>query len=263
MGNKKFIITIIILIIIILGLGGFIAFDKLVLNKQDKVKTTQIGDVELNLTVMEHIDETLLRLNEAFNDPNTNYFGYLYSKKEINKNNFDKSAALFAAIYKDMSEVNMVFNIPGGIVRSNYEELFGKKFIYEAKSITPGNTCNIVYYKDNDTYAYIFQKPYNVYSPKYIEKSIETSAESGQITIKRKVFYIEYIPSVDGTTVTQANIYTGKDKTKLIKTVTLKNNSINVDELIGKYGSKMETYMYTFKEETLNRYDFYSIKKVK
>ena len=35
MENKKFIVTIIILIIIIAGLGGFIAVDKLVLNKKD------------------------------------------------------------------------------------------------------------------------------------------------------------------------------------------------------------------------------------
>ena len=35
MENKKFVVTIVILIIIILGLGGFIALDKFVINKKD------------------------------------------------------------------------------------------------------------------------------------------------------------------------------------------------------------------------------------
>ena len=49
MENKKFVVTIVILIIIILGLGGFIALDKFVINKKDDDTITQIGDEEINL----------------------------------------------------------------------------------------------------------------------------------------------------------------------------------------------------------------------
>ena len=112
MENKKFIVTIIILIIIIAGLGGFIAVDKLVLNKKEQEeKTTQVGDVEVNLTVFEHINDTLTLFNKAFNDSNSKFFGYLYTKREINTSNFDKSAAIYVSMYNNFITTNTPFII--------------------------------------------------------------------------------------------------------------------------------------------------------
>ena len=135
MENRKYVITIILLIVIILGLAGFIALDKVVLNKKEDDSITQIGDVDINLNVFEHISDTLTTLNRAYNDPQSNYFGYLYSKKEINLNNYDKSAALFAAIYDDLAGTNTNQIIPAGIVKSKYEDLFGKKLSYNPASV--------------------------------------------------------------------------------------------------------------------------------
>ena len=90
MENKKFVVTIVILIIIILGLGGFIALDKFVINKKDDDTITQIGDEEINLNAFTHIYNTISTLNKAYNDPKSIYFGYLYSKREITTSNYDK-----------------------------------------------------------------------------------------------------------------------------------------------------------------------------
>ena len=47
--NKGFIITIIILIVIILGLGGFIAYDKFLKKESEEEKIVEVEDAELDL----------------------------------------------------------------------------------------------------------------------------------------------------------------------------------------------------------------------
>ena len=263
MENKKFVVTIVILIIIILGLGGFIALDKFVINKKDDDTITQIGDEEINLNAFTHIYNTISTLNKAYNDPNSIYFGYLYSKREITTSNYDKSAALFAAIYEDLAGTNTAQIIPAGIVKTRFEDLFGKKIPYSASSISAGNVYNIVYDKPSDNYTYTFPITYNTYSPKFVEKTIKTTLESETIKIQKKVFYVEYVTPGAGQPVTQANLYTSKDKSKLIRTVDLKDNVINVDEIVAKYSSKIPVYTYTFKQKSVDRYEFYSIEKTK
>lgn len=264
MENKKFIVTIIFLIIIIAGLGGFIAVDKLVLNKKEQEeKTTQVGDVEVNLTVFEHINDTLTLFNKAFNDSNSKFFGYLYTKREINASNFDKSAAIYVSMYNNFITTNTPIIIPGGIVKTNYKNIFGKNASYTPLSVEIGNNYAIAYDKSTDNYSYVYPTINNVYSPKYIEVTTKTSLESDKIVVERKVFYVEYVIPADNSQVTKANIYTSNDKSNLIKTVELKDNSINVNEIIAKYSSKFTNYTYTFKQTSSNRYDFYSIEKNK
>ena len=264
MENKKFIVTIIILIIIIAGLGGFIAVDKLVLNKKEQEeKTTQVGDVEVNLTVFEHINDTLTLFNRAFNDSNSKFFGYLYTKREINTSNFDKSAAIYVSMYNNFITTNTPFIIPGGIVKTNFKNIFGKNVSYTPSSFEIGTNYAIAYDKSTDNYSYVYPTINNSYSPKFIEVTTKTSLESDKIVIKRKVFYVEYEIPADNFQVTKANIYTSNDKANLVKTVELKDNTINIDEIIGKYSSKFSTYTYTFKQTSSDRYDFYSIEKTK
>ena len=263
MENKKYVVTIVILIFIVLGLGGFIALDKMVFNKKEDNSVTKIGEFDINLIVFDHIEDTISTLNRAYNDPNSTYFGYLYSKEEITANNYDKPAALFAAIYDELAGTNTIQIIPAGIVKTRYEDLFGKKANYEPKSISAGNIYNIVYDLTTDSYSYNFSTVYNTYSPEFVEKTIKTTYDGELIKIAKKVFYVEYVPPAAGAPVTQANIYTSKNKSKLIKTVDLKGNVINADEIIAKYSSKIPTYTYTFKQKSAERYEFYSIEKTK
>lgn len=265
MENKKFIIVIIILVVIILGLGGFIAVDKLLLNKkEEETTTTQVGDTQLNLTAFEHINETLELFNKAFNDPNSKYYGYLYTKREINVSNFDKAAAIYLSMYDNFIYTTNPISIPGGVVKTKYEDIFGKNLVYTPQaSVELGTNYAIAYDKQTDTYYYVYPETNKTYSPKYIEVTTKTTLEKEKIIINRKVFYVEYVIPTDGSAVTQANIYTSKDKSKLVKTITLKNNTLNVDEIIAKNGSQFSQYTYTFKQQSLDRYDFYSIEKTK
>ena len=78
--KKGPVVLIIILLIIILGLGGYIAVDKLILNKNDEeVRTVvTIDDNNIDLNALYQIGDTLTKFDNAFNDLNSNYFGYLY-----------------------------------------------------------------------------------------------------------------------------------------------------------------------------------------
>ena len=244
-------------------MGGFIAVDKLVLNKKEAEKTTQIGDVEVNLTAFEHINDTLALFNKAFNDSNSKFFGYLYTKREINTSNFDKSAAIYVSMYNNFITTNTPIIIPGGIVKANFKNIFGKNVSYTPSSFEIGTNYAIAYDKSTDNYSYVYPTINYSYSPKFIEVTTKTSLESDKIVIKRKVFYVEYEIPADNSQVTKANIYTSNDKANLVKTLELKDNTINIDEIIGKYSSKFSNYTYTFKQTSSDRYDFYSIEKNK
>ena len=247
MENKKFIITIIILILIIFGLGGFIALDKLVLNKKKEESTTQIGDVELDLTVFEHINDTLSLFNRAFNDNKSKYYGYLYTKREINTSNFDKTAAIYVSMYDNLTVTGTPLVVPGGIIKTNFKEIFGKNMTYSPTSIEIGTNFAIAYDKTTDSYSYVYPLSNDLYAPKFIEVTTKTKLDSDKIIINRKVLYVEYVMPQNSTEVTTANIYTSNDKSKLVTTVSLKDNTINVDEIIAKYGTKFPLYAYTFK----------------
>lgn len=261
--NKKWVITIIILILIIIGLSSFIVLDKFIMSS-DTVKTTQVGDVSIDLGVFSEIDETIAKMNRAFNNSESTYFGYLYSSDEITKNTFEKDARLYLSIYDNLSNTTDGQTIPGGIVKTNFESIFGKKISYTAKKIEIGKNATIEYDKSTDTYTCKYAEPikYDVYSPKFYEKSVETIVEDEKITISRKVFYVEYVAE-GGNDINKAKIYKSKDKKNLVATMNLKNNSINIDEVIGKYGTRFSTYTYTFKETAFNEYEFYSIEKTK
>lgn len=261
MGNKKVVIFIIILIFIIIGLGGYIAFDKFVLEKKEEIKTTKVGDATIDLNIFENINQTINTFDKAYNDLNSIYVGYLYSKNEININTFDKNAALYASIYPYLIANNTPQLIPGGLVKTKYDELFDKKLNYEAKSIEAGKLYKIGYDISTDVYSYNFLKIDNLYDSTYMQKNVETTVEDDNIIIKRKAFFVEYIS--EGDTVNKANIYKTHDKTELITSVNLKNNTINKKEIISKYGTKMNTYKYTFKQKSIDEYKFYSVEQVK
>lgn len=261
MENKKTVIALIIFIIMTLSLAGYIVVDKFVLSKELKPKTTQVGDVEVNLNVFEQINETLNTFDAAFNDTNSKYVGYLFSQKEITSDNFDQNAALYASIYRSIIGNGTQQTLPGGIVKTNYEKLFDNKMQYKAKSIDAGNIYKINYDIVSDNYTYIATVPQNIYTPTLMEKNIETTVEDDNIVIKRKVFLVEYV--AEGAAYTKANIYKSQTDKTLVATMPLKNNTLNVKELIGKYGTKLKTYKYTFKQKSIDEYKFYSVEESK
>ena len=65
MENKKTIILIIILVLLVLGLGGYIAYDKFILNKEKETEyITVINDVSIDVNKLYKVGE-ILRVAEG------------------------------------------------------------------------------------------------------------------------------------------------------------------------------------------------------
>ena len=77
MENKKFIIAIVVLSILLAAALGFIGYDKF-LKKEDESIKTVINDNEIDLNVFYKVRDTLKSLDNAFNDSSNKYFGFIY-----------------------------------------------------------------------------------------------------------------------------------------------------------------------------------------
>ena len=78
--------------------------------------------------------------------------------------------------------------------------------------------------------------------------------EDDKVIVTRKIFYVEYNGN-------EATIYKSSAKEK-IGTVTLSNDEVDASEVVAKYGSKLNTYDYTFIADKSDSYTFYRIEKV-
>lgn len=258
MANKKFIITIVILILIILGLAGFIYYDKFYKKTEEKATLTTVDDINLDLSTLYKIGDILNRFDAAFSDSNSTYFGYIYKDKLYAKD-FDKKVALYGVIYNDLLKNNSDNILLGENVKRSFENIFGNNLSYNPIDISDGKNINVTYIAASDRYNYTINSINNIYLPKYMEKTISTSVTTDSIIVKRKVFYVEY--NTSGTETASANIYTDSSKSNNIGTINLRNGILFLDEVIAKYSSKVNTYIYTFKQSSDGDYYFYSIEK--
>ena len=137
MENKKFIVAIVILSILLVAALGFIGYDKFLKNDDDSVKTV-INDMEIDLNVFYKVRDTLNNLDNAFNDTSNKYFGYIYGNKNVMIEKLDPKVALYAAIYGDIKRTNAPQLITGAKVKSNLQNMFAK-YLGNFKSFTTGN----------------------------------------------------------------------------------------------------------------------------
>lgn len=265
MEDKKTPIGLIIfLLILILLLGGYIVLDKTVLSKTDTSNKTSIDDVSIDLNVLYRIGDTLDKFDSAFNDSNSEYFGYLYKSDKLLASKFDNGAALFATIHDDLVGTNTAQYLVGAKVKNKFEKIFGKNLTYQPTSIKAGTYYNIIYNESNSTFAYTAPTVTNVYPSEYVTINTKTKIEDDKVLVTRKTFFVEYKSNDGGTDITKANIYTNLDKNKLVGEINLRNNVLNEDEVLAKYGSRFNEYLFTFKQNTNNEdYAFYSLEKVK
>lgn len=267
MRERKRPVAIIILLIIILGLAGYIAVDKLFLSKtEEDVRTVvTINDTNIDLDNLYQIGNTLTKLDKAYNDTNSNYFGYLYKvDKKLLASKFDNGAALFAAMYDDMVGTSSSQYLIGGNVKKSFEKIFGENLAYKPSNVNAGKSYNIIYNEGNGNFTYIAPTMTNVYAEGYVVKDLKTELEDDKVMITRRVFYVEYKSGEGTNDITQATIYTNHDKKKLVGTLNLRNNVLSEEEVLGKYGSKLDKYVYTFKQNSKTTdYSFYMIEKVK
>ena len=84
MENKKFVVAIVILSLLLLAAVGFIGYDKF-LKKQDESIKTVIDGNELDLNVFHKIGDVLNNLDNAFNDTFTTRKAVVYSANSENR----------------------------------------------------------------------------------------------------------------------------------------------------------------------------------
>ena len=140
--NKPSIIIIIILLLLVIGLGGYIGYEKYTETK-DENTTTVIDDVSVNLNIFYQIGDTLTKLDNAFNDPNSTFFGYIYNSDKIEAKKFDGRAALFVSVHDDLVGNNTTQYLLGASVKSKFEKIFGKNLQYAPGNINAGSYYNI------------------------------------------------------------------------------------------------------------------------
>ena len=262
MENKKFVVAIVILSLLLLAAVGFIGYDKF-LKKQDESIKTVIDGNELDLNVFHKIGDVLNNLDNAFNDTSSKYFGYIYGNKNVMIEKLDSKIASYASIYSEIRKTGAIQYISSTQVKNNLNNMFGKYVEYKAGAIDWTNETYIPY--DKDTNLYSQQLPYinPLKEPRFFASEVSTVIGEREIKIKRKSYYVEYELDESGINRAKALIYTDKDKKTLITTVNSKNGSINEKEIIAKYSSKLNTYMYTFKEYNNTDYVLYSIEKLR
>ena len=200
--NKKVIITIVILVLLVIGLGGYIAYDKIYLNyfNEESAKTT-INEVTLDVNDLFEVGKVLEKLDNAYGDNNSTYFGYLYDlKKRVNKvSELGKDELTYAAIHDEIIFSGTEQKLPAAKVKNNMNEMFGSNTKYNEATITAGTSYIFNYDDVTKSYIYAIPAPTTIYSPTYIVRNISTSVEDGKIIITRKAFYVEYEQSGDGT----------------------------------------------------------------
>lgn len=256
--SKKMLIAIIVLSVIILALGGFITYDKF-LKKEEKTRTI-INDVSIDLTQFFNIGTILEKMDKAFNNDASIYYGTIYEKNAFKLEKLNKNAAIYVAIDGNTDSSIKTQKISGKKVKSDFEKMFSKELVYTPSSVAAGQNYTITYDKETDTYVY----NNSVVPEKRMEEimiiNTNTEIKESYIKVKRKMFYIVYDIDANGT-YTSATIYKKANKSGNIGKVSLSRGSINEDEVIEKYGSKLNTFVYTFKEEKTDQYRLYSIEK--
>lgn len=259
--KKGSLIIILFLLLISLGLGGYIAYDKLIPKEEEETLTT-IDDVSIDLTSFYQISDTLKKLDEAFNDPRTNYFAYLYKPKRLAVKDFDLGAAVYASIRSDFKEANSLLFIPEGIAKSNFTKMFGNNLKYSPSEVNSGEFIKVAYNPSTLAYDYIATLDTNIYPSEYVTISTKTILKDDKVIITRKIVFVEYVMAAGTNTASSVILYKDETKTKKVGELLLKNGKISPKEIISKYGSKLTTFNYTFEQNSGTDYSFKSIEKV-
>lgn len=258
MENKKgFIITIVILSFISLAAVGYIVYDKFIKNNDSEEEYVNvINDVSIDINKMYNVGDILNKFDKAFSTNDSKYLGYIYNTKILEVKDFDKNAAIFASIYSDLVRSNTEQTISNEIIKNKYEKIFGKTLQYKPSSLDLGENIKVEYDTTNKVYKYKASVTNNDHKSEYLARNIKTKLKDDLVIVTRKVFYVEYSGI-------SAIIYTNSNKTTRVGTVKLKDGEVSLEEVTGKYGSKLNTYEITFKLGSSDEYNFYKIERTK
>ena len=268
-GKKGLTIAIVVLVFIVLCLISYIAFDFMQDKKREEAKTTKIENTEIDLNSFYNISYTLDSFDKAFNNPRSLYVGYIYTNKKIKAEKFDMGAAIYASMIQDMtvSSPPVPYYIPEEKVKFNFNKIFGKELSYKMDQVQSGEVYKVAFYDNPQSppvrYDYFAPVEDNVYSERYMAINYRTTLDEDKIVVNRRVCYLEFVPAANGKDYEKVKIYTDHHKNNYIGELELSNGYINGNVIVGKFGSKLKRYDYTFVHEKGTTYSFSSIEAVK
>ena len=253
--KKNNLVIIIILILLVIVLGGFIVYDKIINKSEERnEKLTKINDVEINLNALYKVEEKLSLLDAAFDNPQSPYFGVINNSKSIETSKMDIGLALYLSILPEIKVNTTLVYVPEEIVKYNFKKFFNDQLTYNASNIKNNNYYSFAYNQSTGLYAYYTNLSFDQNLPKYISLNDKTEIKSDEIIVTEKKVFIEYTNITPKNLPTSINLYFDNTKTKNIGKLTLKNGIISEKELLSKFGSKMKTFQYTFKEKNDTEY---------
>jgi len=264
MENKKGNIIIIILILLVLGLGSFIVYDKLIAKPEEKnEKLTKIDDIEINLNALYNVRDKMQLMDYTFDNSQSPYFGALNNIKKIEASKIDIGLALYLSLLPEMKENKILAYVPEEIIKNNFKKLFNDQLTYNVSVINANNFYAFDYNQSTGLYAYYTNLSFDRNLAKYISLNEKTEIKNDEIIVTQKKVFIEYTNISPKSLATSINLYYDNSKAKNIGKLTLKNGIISEKELLSKFGSKMKTYQYTFKEKNETEYYLQKIETIK
>lgn len=261
--KKPLLIAFIVLGVIILALVGYIVIDRMFFHKEDESSTIILDDVSLDISVLYNIEDTLNNFDRAFNYEDSSFYGYIYKSKKLSSKDFDSQAAIYAAMRTSMTNTQEARYIPEVNIKAEFNKMYGKNVTYTPSNIAAGDNYVINYEAEAKRYAYIATEAAKAFKSGIMTINTKTKIAEETVIVTRKVFYVEYVADEAGN-VTTAIIYNDMNKKQNLGKVSVVKKAVDPEEVIGKYGSKLSTYDFVFKENSKDtNYSFYSVEKVK
>ena len=267
-GKGFLIFLVIVLLLGCIGLGGYIAYDKFYIVKDESVKDASEALVEVNIdaNALFQVNDTINTFEYAFNDPFSSYFGYIYSNNELKASDFDKSAAIFSILYPYLDESDNMSFVANSTVKNRFKEMFSSSINYAPTSINAGDGYFISYDQGSSYYGYQRLGKGGYFYPAYVsfydsskitKDPNKNSKGNTTIEVVKRVGYVEF-----NDTHTAVNVYNDASKGKKIGVISVVDGGYNLLEIGSKFKTSLSQYKYTFVEEG-NNYVFDNVKRTK
>ena len=279
MNGKKLSIIIIILSLIVVSVGGYIAYNAIInkeeqkkeSNKEDNINENTTNDEALSLSLDDEIVKKLyayVSYSEAYSNTYSEY--YFYKNKELNSNNFgNKEKFLYAFNLINYDEIEIFesggnsnvetkIKIPYSTYGKALKKLFGDNVQYDkndisgafaiSKSIDGHNWISIKYDESNNSYVgsvgWVGGSSCGGINKKLI----------GVTKVETKIILVEEFLFIN---CRDQKIYADYENKILIGNVSQELQD-NEDEYINKYMYEANLVTYTFELGTDDEYHFVS-----
>lgn len=262
-----------ILIALVIGMGIFIVYDKVLNNDnannsedQNNTQNNNESNVVTELSISDSLVQELYS-SIMFGYGLTNDYYYHNSSKTLvsDMKNYTKmylTANKWLKEYRNNPNSDVVESndytliVPEEQIKNVYYRIFGKDSVYSLNSSY--NFCPIMSYEGADKIKLSLACGGGTGLPKVVQNIIKAEKTENEIYIYENVAFLNYVEdNSDGRHV--YNLYKDTEKTNLVAEKVVLVGDYN--ELVEQYQNKLDTYKYTFKSNGDGTYYFYSVER--